>query len=281
MYTLNCNGRLLAVTQPVVMGIINLTTDSFYAESRNLQTAGAVATAKEMIAQGATLLDLGAQSTRPGAERLTAATEISRLLPVVQAIREALPEAYLSIDTFYAETARACVENGADLVNDITGGHFDQEMLPAVAGLKVPFCCMHMKGMPDTMQELAVYTDVTREVMDYCIERIGACTQAGIHDLILDPGFGFAKTIRQNLELLNKMETLQLLGKPLLAGLSRKSTVYKTLGITAAEALNGTTVLNTIALQKGAGILRVHDVKEAMEAIRLVQALAEADRQPV
>jgi dihydropteroate synthase len=225
-----------------------------------------------MIAEGADILDIGGQSTRPGSVRIGASEELARVLPAITAIHQQFPEIILSVDTYHAEVARAAVAAGAGIVNDVSGGLLDEAMLPAVAALRVPFICMHMKGSPGTMQQEAVYDDVVREVLDYFIGRVDACRRAGITDIILDPGFGFAKTAQHNFILLRHLRSLQLPGTALLAGLSRKSTIYKTLGTTAAGALNGTTVLHTIALLNGAQILRVHDVKEAREVVTLVEA---------
>lgn len=269
MFSLNCKGRLLVLDEPRVMGIINVTPDSFYAGSRRMNMSEILPQADKMISEGATFLDIGGLSTRPGSEPVTADEELERVVPAIEGIHQKFPETILSIDTYRAAVAKEAVMAGASMVNDISGGELDEAMLETVASLKVPYVCMHMKGTPETMQTLAVYDDVAREVLDYFILKVEACKKAGVHDVIVDPGFGFAKTIQQNFELLNKLEVLQLLKKPVLIGLSRKSSVYKTLGITSEEALNGTTVLNTIGLIKGAGILRVHDVKEAVQAVKL------------
>lgn len=254
------------------MGVINATPDSFY---RGYLAAGIEAVkelAGKMISEGADILDIGGQSTRPGAERVSTEEEKERTIPVIEAIMKSFPDTIISIDTFYSETAIAAVQAGASIVNDISGGEADEAMISAVAVMQqVPFICMHMKGTPQNMQELADYDDITTELLDYFIDKIAVCNAAGIKDLIIDPGFGFAKTAAHNFKLLKEMSAFRILGKPLLAGLSRKSTVYRTLGITADEALNGTTVLNTIALMNGASILRVHDVKEAKEAAILMR----------
>ena len=271
---LNCRGRVLPLESPVVMGILNVTPDSFYDGNLFSAVDQFVARARKMLDDGATILDVGGQSTRPGSERINAVEESSRVVPVIRAIAESCPQAFISVDTFQSEVAVAAVEAGACIVNDVSAGMLDTRMIPAVAQLRVPYVIMHMKGNPGNMQELAVYRDLLLEVTDYFISRVDVCRKAGIKDLIIDPGFGFAKNIAQNFELLGKMQSLQCLGLPVMAGLSRKSTIYKTLGITADEALNGTTVLNTIALLKGASILRVHDVKEAVEAVRMVNELA-------
>jgi dihydropteroate synthase len=275
MYTLNCKGRLLVLDKPVVMGILNLTPDSFYSGSR-IEQSDVLKKAEQMINEGATILDIGGQSTRPGSDRLTAEEELKRVVPAIEAIKNDFPSVFLSIDTYHAKVAKETVAAGIDIVNDISAGDMDAGMLSTVASLNVPFIAMHMQGTPDTMQQNPAYENITREVVDYFIQKTAACKAAGIVDLILDPGFGFGKTITHNFQLLKSMEALQVFHVPILAGLSRKSTVWKTLKITPEEALNGTTVLNTIALTKGASILRVHDVKEAMETITLYEAYSQA-----
>ncbi len=276
MFTLNCRGRLLILDEPVVMGILNVTPDSFYEGSRVEAEEALLQTAAEMIAEGATILDVGGQSTRPGAGLLTAAEEASRVIPALQLLRNHFPDVFLSADTFYSEVARKAADAGTDLINDISAGAADEQMISTVVQLQMPYIAMHMKGMPQTMQEFAVYGNVTEEVIHYFTHKLSHYAEAGLYDVVIDPGFGFAKTATHNLRMLKELELFQVLGRPLLAGLSRKSTIYKTLGTTAAEALNGTTVLNTIALEKGAKILRVHDVKEAREAIQLLTALRKA-----
>jgi len=276
MFTINCRGRLLVIDQPLVMGIINLTPDSFYSGSRFSQTEAILQKAGQMLAEGAAILDIGGQSTRPGSELLPAEEEAKRILEPIAAIKDRYPDCIISVDTFYAETAHAAVNAGATIVNDISGGAMDGDMLATVADLDVPYICMHMKGTPQTMQSEAVYKNITVEVLDYFIRQTERCAHAGIKDIIIDPGFGFAKTITHNFQLLRELSVLKMLGKPLLAGLSRKSSVYKTLSITPEESLNGTTVLNTLALHGGASILRVHDVKAAREAIRLFTAVQSA-----
>jgi len=270
MFTLNCRGRLLTFDSPIVMGIINLTPDSFYSGSRQSTVDAALQKAEQMIKEGATILDLGGQSTRPNSKQITAQEEAERVCPVIETVHEQFPETIISVDTYYAFVAEQAVHGGASIVNDISGGTLDEEMLSTVARLKAAYICMHMKGTPENMQQYAVYENVTREVLDYFIQRIDVCKKAGIKDVIVDAGFGFAKTIAHNFELLKNLSVFKVLEKPIIAGLSRKSTVYKTVGITAEEALNGTTVMNTLALLNGANILRVHDVKEAVEAIKLV-----------
>ena len=273
MFTLNCKGRLLVLDKPIVMGIINVTPDSFYASSRKQNISDLVTQAEQMINDGATILDIGGQSTRPGSAILSEDEELNRVVPAISAISEKFPQTILSVDTYYAKVADEAVAAGASMVNDISGGTFDKKMISVVAGLGVPYVLMHIKGTAATMHEPTVYDDLLRELLDFFITRTDTLKKAGIKDIIVDPGFGFSKSIAQNFELLGKLEMFQILNLPLLTGLSRKSTIYKTLDITADEALNGTTVLNTICLMKGAGILRVHDVKEAKQAIELVNAM--------
>jgi dihydropteroate synthase len=271
MYTLNCRGALIELDQPVVMGIINLTPDSFFAGSRKQQLEEVILKAEQLIQEGAFFLDIGAQSTRPAADYLSADEEWERLKFVLPELIERFPNTLFSIDTFHAAVAEQAAQAGIHLINDISGGHQDPNMLAVVAQAGIPFIAMHMKGRPQTMQTLATYEDLMLEMTDYFMERISTCKAAGIKDLILDPGFGFAKTIDQNFLILQQLDQFKVLENPLLVGLSRKSMITKTLGIPVEEALNGTTVLNTIALMKGAKILRVHDVKEAIEAIKLVK----------
>lgn len=276
MFTLNGNGRLLVVDKPLVMGIINTTPDSFYADSRHSDPAEIVEFAGKMLAEGADILDIGGQSTRPGSVRISEAEEMNRVIPVIHQIHRSFPNSFISIDTFYAGVASAAVAEGAVMVNDVSAGQLDSSMLPIVASLNVPFVCMHMPGDPQTMQKNTVYENIIREVLDFFIRRISECRAAGIKDVIIDPGFGFGKTPHQNFELLKNLTAFKICDCPLLGGLSRKSTIYKTLNIAAEDALNGTTVVNTIALMNGADILRVHDVKEAKQAVTLFQHYAQA-----
>lgn len=274
MYAIQSKGRLLSLSSPKIMGILNLTPDSFYADSRiSLQSLADRAGA--MIENGADVLDLGGQSTRPDSESVEANEEADRVLPAVELLAKSFPQTILSIDTYYASVAYQACSLGAGLVNDVSGGSLDEAMIDTVAKCKVPFVCMHMRGTPQSMQSDTHYNDLMGELLDYFTGKIDQCHQAGIVDIILDPGFGFAKDRAQNFHLLAHLETLHILHKPLLVGLSRKSMIYKTLGGNASTALNGTSVLNTLALQKGAHILRVHDVKEAKEAVQLFQALQE------
>ncbi|MDF2382664.1 dihydropteroate synthase [Nostoc ellipsosporum NOK] len=271
MFTLNCKGRLLAFDRPLIMGIINTTPDSFYEGSRHGETDDVLRTAERMLRSGATILDIGGQSTRPGSRWLDAGQELMRVMPAVEAIATHFPEAIISIDTFHALVARRAVEAGASIVNDISAGSMDDQLISTVAELQVPYVLMHMQGTPRDMQQSPQYKNVVTEVVDFLAAKTTLLRDAGIRDIILDPGFGFGKTIDHNFQLLRQADVFKSMGMPLLAGLSRKSTIYKTLGITADEAVNGTTVLNTIALMKGADILRVHDVKEARECVLLLE----------
>ncbi|MES2648381.1 MAG: dihydropteroate synthase [Bacteroidota bacterium] len=272
MYTINCGGKLLVTDKPIVMGIINTTPDSFFKKSRKPAASEAVAQATAMLEAGAAIIDIGGQSTRPGASMIGAEEEGDRVVPAIQAIAAQFPGAIISIDTYHATVAKAAVKAGASVVNDISGGLFDSDMLSVVGEMGVPYICMHNKGNAATMHKTPHYDNLLREVLDFFIERIHVCKEAGIKDVIVDPGFGFAKTIAHNFELLREISLLKMLDKPILLGISRKSTIYKTLGITAEEALNGTSVLHTIGLLNGANILRVHDVKEAIEVVKLVEA---------
>ncbi|WP_186737923.1 dihydropteroate synthase [Spirosoma utsteinense] len=269
--TLNCRGKLVDLTIPAVMGILNITPDSFFSGSR-IATAQAVETARKMLADGATFLDIGGYSTRPGAAEVSAGEESDRVVPVIDAILKTFPDALISVDTFRASVARQAIDAGACLINDVSGGTLDPAMFETVASLlNVPYVLMHMRGTPQTMQSLATYDHIVTEVIDELASQLAALRTSGVHDVIIDPGFGFAKTPAQNFHLLNKLDAFDFFEEPVLVGISRKTTIWKTLGITANEALNGTTVLNTVALLKGASILRVHDVREAVEAVKLTQ----------
>lgn len=272
MYTLNCKGKLLVIEKPMVMGIINATPDSFYNQHLYNGTEAIIALADKMIREGADMLDIGGQSTRPGSKRISAEEEMERVLPVIQLLNKKYPETILSIDTYYGKVASAAVSEGATIVNDISASSMDEAMIKTVAALQVPYICMHMKGTPESMQQNVHYDDVVKEVLDFFIKKINECREAGIKDIIIDPGFGFGKTIAHNFMLLKNLAVFEMLQKPILAGISRKATIYKTLDITTDDALNGTTVLNTIALLNGASIIRVHDVKEAKETIRLLNS---------
>lgn len=273
MFTLNCKGQLITINQPIVMGIINVTSDSFFTGSRFNEVDAILFRAEQMIRDGAFIIDIGGQSTRPGSERLSEDEELQRVLPAISAIHRRFPEAIISVDTFYAKVAENSVSAGASIINDVSAGSIDKTMIETVAKLDTPYVLMHMIGDPQTMQANPTYKNVVTEVFDFLNFRIKQLQKIGIKDIIVDPGFGFGKTIQHNLQLLDGLNYFNHLGKPLLVGLSRKSTVYKTLNINPEEALNGTTVLNTISLLKGAHILRVHDVKEAVQAIKLVSSL--------
>ncbi|MDI9320676.1 MAG: dihydropteroate synthase [Phycisphaerales bacterium] len=270
---LQSKGNLLDLAQPVVMGIINTTPDSFFEASRKQSRNEIMAQAAQMIQEGAKILDLGAASTRPGASVVPIDEEIERVCTPIQDIKQQFPDVWISIDTYHASVAKAAVESGAAIVNDISGGSFDVQMISTVATLAVPFIAMHLRGDAHTMHQKSTYTNITLDVLNDLQLITVRCKVAGIKDLILDPGFGFSKSISENYELLNQMSQLRALGKPILAGLSRKSMIYKSLNTDAKQALNGTTALNMVALQQGASILRVHDVKAANEAIHLFEML--------
>ncbi len=276
MKSINCKGKLLNFDEPVVMGIINATPDSFFEGHIKLTPGEIVSLAGKMINDGASILDIGGQSTKPGSQPITVQEEMDRVLPVVESIHKAYPGMILSIDTYNSVVARAAIAAGATIVNDIGAGNLDRDMISTVAAIEVPYICMHMKGTPATMQKDAVYNSLLQELVDFFSEKLDTCTKAGIKDVIIDPGFGFSKTIAHNFQLLKELGSLSIFNRPVLAGLSRKRTIYKTLAVTAAEALNGTTVLNTMALMNGAHILRVHDVKEAKETITLYNAYKKA-----
>lgn len=276
MYTLNCKGKLLSIEKPIVMGIINVTPDSFYDGNAQLSDTDILNKAKQMVAEGADILDIGGQSTRPGSIRLSPDEELQRVIPAIQLIKQEIPEAIISIDTYQSEVAQFSVKVGASIVNDISFGELDPKMLKTVSMLKVPYIGMHMKGSPEIMQEDPFYEDVMEEILDFFIQKSEQCKHLGIDDLIIDPGFGFGKTLDHNYEILRNLHTFQILGRPILTGLSRKSMIYKVLETDAENALNGTTVLNTLALQNGASILRVHDVKAAVETIKLVSTYKNA-----
>jgi dihydropteroate synthase len=269
--TLNIKGKIIDLTTPAVMGILNLTPDSFYSNSRTSSIEDALVIAEKFLAEGAKYIDIGAYSSRPGAEDIGVKEELNRIVPVVDAISSKFPEAIISIDTFRAEVASETVAAGAHLINDISAGDLDENMHETVAKLNVPYLIMHMKGTPQNMKQLASYTDISLEIITYFTKKIEKLRALGIKDILLDPGFGFAKDLDQNYEVLARLEDLKIFSLPYLVGFSRKSMVYKPLGTNAAEALNGTTILNTLALLKGASILRVHDVREAVECITLTQ----------
>ena len=271
-YSLNLHGRLVEIIQPLVMGIVNATPDSFYDRSRVLDAEAIQERVREMIEQGADIIDIGACSTRPGAEVVSSSEEMKRLDVALAAARKAAPDVIISVDTFRANVARHCVEHlGADIINDISGGDLDTSMHSTVTQLQVPYIVMHMRGTPATMQQFTQYDgDVAAVVLKELALKVDLLHQMGINDVIADPGFGFSKTVEQNYRLLECLDTFHSLGVPLLVGVSRKSMIQRVLDCSAQDALNGTTVINTIALMKGAHILRVHDVKAAVEARTLV-----------
>jgi len=274
-YTINANGQLIDLGTPQVMGILNVTPDSFYSGSRKQTETEIAERVEQILAEGGQMIDIGAYSSRPNADDVSTKEEMERLRRGLRILREKAPDAIVSVDTFRADVAKMCVEEyGVQIVNDISGGELDKEMFSTVARLGVPYVLMHMKGTPQTMQEAPHYDDLMKEVMLYFAEKIQQLRDLGQKDIILDPGFGFAKTLEHNYELLRHLEALQIFELPILVGVSRKSMIYKLLGTTAQEALNGTTVLNTICLMKGcANILRVHDVKECVEAVNIYQQL--------
>lgn len=269
--TINCNGQLIDLTTPKVMGILNVTPNSFYDGGKFADDKTILTHVEKMLTDGATFIDVGGYSSKPNAKFVSEEEELLRVLPIIQKIVNEFPNAIISIDTFRSQVAKQSVENGAAMINDIAAGSLDENMMQTVAKLQVPYIMMHMKGTSQTMQSLANYDNIVKEILYYFSEKVALARSFGINDLIIDPGFGFAKTIENNFEVLNKLELFQMLELPLLVGVSRKSMIHKTLGTTSEMALNGTTSLNTIALMKGTKILRVHDVKEAVETAKLFQ----------
>ncbi len=273
-HSINCRGRLLDLAQPQVMGILNITPDSFFDGARYQDPSAILQQAEKMLREGATILDIGGASSRSGAATVETAEELNRVIPVLMLLQKNFPDAILSIDTWRAAVAKAAVEAGAHIINDISAGNLDPAMLETVGTLQVPYILMHMQGNPDTMQKHPSYTDVVPEVLDFFIQKLSVLKGLGVKDIVLDPGFGFGKTLEHNFELLKNLDVFQVVtGLPVLAGISRKSMICKALGIPAAEALNGTSALHMVALQQGAKILRVHDVKEAVEVIQLWKRL--------
>lgn len=270
---MNCKGKLIDLSTPKVMGILNITPDSFYDGGKNNSEQTIIDKVQRMLFDGATFIDIGAYSSKPNAEFVSETEEIQRIVPVIELLVKVFPEILISVDTFRSEVAKASIESGASIVNDIASGNLDAKMMETVAKYNVPYIMMHMKGDPKTMQSLANYEDIIKEMLFYFSEKVNEARSLGINDLIIDPGFGFAKTLEQNFEVMNRLELFQMLDLPLLSGISRKSMIYKTLGTTPQESLNGTTFLNTISLMKGAKILRVHDVKEAVECVKLYESL--------
>lgn len=273
-YTLQIKGRLVCLDRPQIMGILNLTPDSFFEGSRILTSkTELIERVTKMVSEGADILDLGGYSTRPGAAEVSVEEEIRRVIPAIEWIAEAFPSVLISVDTFRSKVAEVAVHNGAHLVNDISAGSLDIKMLETVGKLEIPYIAMHMRGNPQTMQKETNYSDILVDILTYFSEKMSLCRKFGIKDVIIDPGFGFAKTVEQNYWLLRNLKYFQTLSLPILVGVSRKSMIYKTLGISSEEALNGTTALHMYALTKGANILRVHDVKEAKETLTLYQQL--------
>lgn len=274
-FTLNCNGRLLVADRPLIMGILNATPDSFHAASRVASVQDAVDRAGSMLEAGATFIDVGGMSSRPGAALITAEAEIDRVVPVIAGIMSTFPDAYVSCDTIYAATAKAAVAAGAAMINDISAGKFDPDLFEVLPDLKVPYVLMHMPGKPEDMQRFtdSYGEDVVTAVFDFLAEKLIQLRQAGVMDIMVDPGWGFGKSVAQNYELLKNLHAFTHLGVPLLVGISRKSSIWRPLGITAAESLSATTALHLFALQQGANVLRVHDVKEAVQAVHLWELL--------
>lgn len=274
--TLNCHGKIVDISIPVVMGILNLTPDSFFDGGKFTNEEAVLKHVEKLLREGAAIIDIGGMSSKPGTEIISVEEELKRILKPVKSIIENFPEAIVSIDTIHARVADECLQRSAHIVNDISAGRFDADMISVVAKYKVPFVLMHMQRLPVDMQKNPNYENVTTELLDFFADRIKVCRDAGINDLILDTGFGFGKTTEHNFTLLRNLKLFGMFNLPVLAGVSRKGMIYKTLGIKAEEALNGTTVANTIALMNGANILRVHDAKEAREAIALVGQLKNA-----
>ena len=271
--TINCKGQLVDLSTPKVMGILNVTPDSFYDGGQYKDESSVLNQVQTMRNHGAAFIDVGGYSSRPGANHVSKAEELQRVIPVIELILKHFPETLISVDTFRSEIAKLSIEAGAALINDISAGELDEKMIATIGQLGVPYIMMHMRGTPKTMQQQTDYDSLLKDINLYFAERIAKAHAEKINDIIIDPGFGFAKTLEQNYELLNKLELLQFTDKPVLAGISRKSMIYKTLNTSSNEALNGTTALHMVALQKGAKILRVHDVKEAMECVTLFNQL--------
>lgn len=276
---INVNGRLLDLSTPRVMGILNVTPDSFYAGSRKQTEESIMQRAEQIVEEGAAIIDIGAYSSRPGAQEVSAQEEMARLRRALPLVREVCPDAVVSVDTFRADVARMCVEEyGVAIVNDIAAGELDQDMFATVARLHVPYVMMHMQGTPQDMQHRPRYDNLLEDVFLYFARKVQQLRDLGVKDIILDPGFGFGKTLEHNYELLARLDEFRIFGLPLLVGVSRKSMIYKLLNVTPDEALNGTSVINTICLTKGADILRVHDVREAVEAVTIVKKMNETNR---
>lgn len=274
MKTINIKGKLVELNKPLVMGILNVTPDSFYEESRLQSEKAIIARVQQIISEGGSIIDIGAQSSNPNSPFLSPQVEIERLDFALQNINREFSDLTISVDTFHSEVARFCIkEHGVAIINDVSGGSIDPKVFETVAELNVPYILMHMRGTPQTMQQMTDYNNFIQEIFYYFSEKVAQLNQLGVNDIIIDPGFGFSKTLEQNYELLASLQGFSIFDLPLLVGISRKSMIYKFLETTPAESLNGTSVLNTFALQNGANILRVHDVKEAVEAVRIVEML--------
>jgi len=276
--TINCKGNLIDLNSPKIMGVLNITPDSFYDGGKFKDSTTVITQVEKMLADGATFIDVGAYSSRPGAENVSETEELQRIVPIVDLLVNKFPEIVLSIDTFRAKVAKECIIAGAAMVNDISAGNLDAAMMHIVSQLKVPYVMMHLKGTPQNMQQNTTYNHLLKDILYYFSEKITDAHEKGIIDIIVDPGFGFSKNLAQNYELMQKLELFNITKKPILVGISRKSMIYKVLKSDAKNALNGTTALNTIALLKGANILRVHDVKEAIECIKIVEQLNAVNR---
>jgi|SRR5688572_19795577 len=270
---INCRGKLLDLSVPKVMGILNITPDSFFDGGKFTEEKAIIKQAGKMLAEGADIIDIGAHSSRPGAKMVAESTELKRLLPAIKAVLKKYPQTIISVDTYRASVAKKAIETGASIINDISGGDLDKEMFKTVASLKVPYILMHMEGTPGDMQQNPVYENVVNEVLTSLMKRVSTLRKLGVTDVIADPGFGFGKTVSHNYALLNHLDAFRVLDCPVLVGISRKSMICKVLGINPEKALNGTTALNMVALQKGASILRVHDVKEAVEVVKLFREM--------
>jgi dihydropteroate synthase len=277
--TLNCRGKIINLSTPVIMGIMNLTPNSFYDGGKYKNNLDIIKHADKMLQEGAAILDMGAASSRPGASLIDPEKEKKRLIPALELVLKNFPDAIVSIDTYNSATALEAVKTGAHMINDISAGSIDPGMFETIAELQVPYVMMHMKGIPETMQNSPAYDDVVREIAFYFSQKIDQLRQLGVHDIIVDPGFGFGKTVEDNYRIMGKLEYLKILELPVLVGVSRKSMINKVLGISPPDALNGTTVLNTIALQKGADILRVHDVKQAIEAVKIIKVYKNLEKE--
>ncbi len=271
--TLNCNGFLLDLSQPIVMGVLNVTPDSFYDGGKFITTKSILEQVEKMLKEGASIIDIGGMSSRPGAEIISENEELKRVLPVIQAIKQSFPKAILSIDTIRGKVAKEAVNEGVSIINDISAGALDEQMIEVIAALNVPYVLMHMQGKPKTMQENPTYENALLDILDFFIKKVGQLRALGLKDIIIDPGFGFGKEIEHNFRLIKYLDQFKILECPILVGVSRKSFIYKTLNINSKDALTGTIALNMVALQNGAKILRVHDVKEAKETIKIWQTL--------